>query len=58
MAVGRSVGVARIMSLEIEVSLLSGRSVALEAETDELVEAFKSRAQKALAEGRGRLLDC
>ena len=45
------------MPLTVEVSLLSGRRVSLAAEPDESVEAFKSRAQEALAVGRGRLLD-
>ncbi|OLP99176.1 hypothetical protein AK812_SmicGene18269 [Symbiodinium microadriaticum] len=43
----------------LEVSLLSGRTVSLEAEPDESVKALRSRAQKALAVGTGtaKLLD-
>ena len=46
----------RIMPLTIIVSLLSGRKVSLEADPDETVETLRSRAQRALAVGRGRLL--
>ena len=45
------------MPLAIELSLLSGRTVSLEADPDETVKTFRSRAQKTLAVGRGRLLD-
>ena len=44
------------MPLTIEVSLLSGSTVSLEAEPDESLETFKCRAQRALAVGRGRLV--
>ena len=45
------------MPLLIQVSLLSGRTVSLEAEPDEPVKALRGKAQKALAVGTGRLLD-
>ena len=45
------------MPLTIHVSLLSGRTVLLEAGPEETVEALRSRAQKTLAAGRGRLLN-
>ena len=45
------------MALAIEVSLLSGRSVVLEAEKDEPVKQFKLTAQELLAVGWGRLSD-
>ena len=50
-------GFSRTMSRTIQVGLLSGRSVSLEVGPDEPLEALQSRAQKALAVGRGRLLD-
>ena len=43
--------------LKMEVSLLSGRSVLLEAGLDDTVETLRSRAQEALEVGRGRLVD-
>ena len=46
-----------VRSISIEVGLLSGRTVALEAGPDELVGALSMKAQKALAVGRGRLFD-
>ena len=45
------------MLLTIEVSLLSGRTVSVEAGLEETVETLKHRAQQTLAIGRGRLLD-
>ena len=45
------------MSLAIEVSLLSGRVVSLEARPDESVESLKARALESLAVHRGRLVD-
>ena len=45
------------MSLSIEVSLISGRSVSLEVQPDESVESLQLRAQRALAVGKGRLLN-
>ena len=44
------------MYLTLEVSLLSGRTVSLEAGLDESVAALRRKAQKTLAVGRGRLL--
>ena len=44
------------MPFTIEVSLLSGRSVSLEARPDEPVQSLQSRAQRTLAVVRGRLL--
>ena len=41
----------------VQVGLLSGRAVALDAEQDEEVASFKHRAQTALGVGRGRLLN-
>ena len=43
--------------LTIEVTLLSGKRVSLEAGADESVESLKKRARKALAIGRATLLD-
>ncbi|CAE7775016.1 unnamed protein product [Symbiodinium sp. KB8] len=40
-----------------EVSLMSGKTVSLQAHSDESVESLRARAQKALGAGRGRLLD-
>ena len=45
------------MSLTIEVSLLSGRTVSLEAGPEESVDTLRRRAQETLASGRGRLLN-
>ena len=45
------------MSIAVEVGLLSGKSVSVQASLDEEVEALNRRAQAALAVGRGRLLD-
>ena len=45
------------MSLAIEVSLISGKTVSLEAEADESVESLRLRAQSALGVGKGRLLN-
>ena len=42
--------------LTIEVNLLSGRRVSLDAATDESVDTLTRRAQKTLGVGRGRLL--
>ena len=41
----------------VQVGLLSGRTVALNAEQDEGVESFRHRAQTALGVGTGRLLN-
>ena len=45
------------MSLAIKVGLLSGRMVSLEVGPHESVEELRTRAQKTLAVGRGRLFD-
>ena len=47
----------RIMSISVDVHLLSGKRVSLEVEADASVESLKQRAQRALATGRGRLLN-
>ena len=44
------------MSLTLEVSLISGKTVSLQADEDESMESLKVRAQRALGAGRGRLL--
>ena len=46
-----------IMSLTVEVGLLSGRMVALAAGPDESVEVLTRRAETMLAVSRGRLLN-
>ena len=43
--------------VSVQVSLISGRTVPVEAGLSEPVGAVKRRAQIALAVGRGRLLD-
>ncbi|OLQ01444.1 E3 ubiquitin-protein ligase HERC2 [Symbiodinium microadriaticum] len=45
-----------IMSISVDVHLMSGKSASLEVEADVSVESFKQRAQSALGVGRGRLL--
>ena len=45
------------MSVMVEVGLLSGKAITLEAHQDEQVEALALRAQIALGVGKGRLLD-
>ena len=45
------------MSITVEVGLLSGKSVTVEADLDEEVGTLKRRAQHALGVGRGCLLD-
>ncbi|CAE7445097.1 unnamed protein product [Symbiodinium natans] len=44
--------------LTLHVSLLSGRTVTLEAKPDHTVESLQVHAQTALNVCRGRLLDC
>ena len=44
------------MPLVIEVSLISGKTVLLQADVDESVDSLKQRAQIALGVGRGQLL--
>ena len=44
------------MSMCLQVSLISGRTVSLEIEVDAEVDTLKHRAQSALVVGRGRLL--
>ena len=46
-----------IMSIAVDVGLLSGRTVSVEAGLAESVATLKRRAQAALAVGKGRLLD-
>ncbi|CAE7241645.1 TRM11 [Symbiodinium sp. KB8] len=58
LAAERSCAAICAMSVDLEVGLLSGRSVALKADLEETVETLKRRAQTALAVGKqGRLLD-
>ena len=45
------------MSLVVDVSLISGKTVSVETRLDESVGTLKRRAQTALAVGTGRLLD-
>ena len=45
------------MSLTVEVSLISGKTVSLQTHGEESVESLRVRAQKALGAGKGRLLD-
>ena len=45
------------MSIAVDVGLLSGKTVSVEAGLDESVATLKRRAQTALAVGNGRLLD-
>ena len=45
------------MSITVEVSLLSGKTAALQAGPDETVKTLGQRAQLALGVGKGRLLD-
>ena len=45
------------MSITVEVSLLSGKTAAVEADLYEAVQAVAQRAQIALGVGKGRLLD-
>ena len=44
------------MSLTIEVSLISGKTVSLQTHEDESVESLRVRAQRALGVGKGRLV--
>ena len=45
------------MSIAVEVGLLSGNSVTVQASWQEDVEALNRRAEVALGVGKGRLLD-
>ena len=45
------------MSVVVDVALMSGKSVSVEARLDEPVATLKRRAQTALAVGKGRLLN-
>ena len=45
------------MTLTVEVSLISGKTVSLQTHEDESAESLSARAQKALGAGKGRLLD-
>ena len=45
------------MSLELEVSLISGKTVSLQTHADESVDSLRVRAQRGLGVGKGRLLD-
>ena len=45
------------MSIAVDVGLLSGRTVSVEAGLDESLATLKRRAQTALAVGKGRRLD-
>ncbi|CAE7939984.1 unnamed protein product [Symbiodinium sp. KB8] len=55
--VGAVDGPKVIMSISVDVHLLSGKSASLEVEADVSVESLKQRAQSALGAGRGRLLN-
>ena len=46
-----------IMSLTVEVCLISGKTVSLQTHGDESVESLRLRAQKALGARNGRLMD-
>ena len=46
-----------VMSITVEVSLLSGKTATVQAGLDETVETLAQRAQIALGVGKGRLLD-
>ncbi|OLP90907.1 putative E3 ubiquitin-protein ligase HERC2 [Symbiodinium microadriaticum] len=46
-----------VMSISVEVGLLSGKTATVEVGLDEQVSTLKLRAQTALGVGRGRLLD-
>ena len=46
-----------MMSLTLEVSLISGKTVPLKTDEDESVESLRVRAQRALGVGKGRLVD-
>ena len=45
-----------IMSITVDVHLISGKTVSLETETDVCLDDLKQRAQVALGVGKGRLL--
>ena len=45
------------MTLNIQVNLLSGRQVSVEAELHDSVEMLRRRAQKSLGVRLGRLID-
>ncbi|CAE7949302.1 HERC1, partial [Symbiodinium sp. KB8] len=45
-----------IMSMSFEVSLISGKTVSLQAHEEESVESLRVRAQRALGVGKGQLL--
>ena len=45
------------MSVVVDVGLISGKTVSVEAGLDESVATLKRRAQTALAVGKGRLVD-
>ena len=45
------------MSVVVDVGLISGKTVSVEASLDESVATLKRRAQTALAVRKGRLLD-
>ena len=49
--------VTAVMSVVVDVALISGKTVSVEAKLDEAVATLKRRAQTALAVGQGRLLD-
>ena len=45
------------MSMTVEVGLLSGRTVTVNADKNELVDSLRLRAQVALGVAKGRLVD-
>ena len=45
------------MSITIDVCLMSGRAISVEADLDSRVQMLKQRAQSALGVGKGLLLD-
>ena len=46
------------MPVVVDVSLMSGKTVSVEASLDEIVVTLKRHAQTALGVGQGQLLDC
>ena len=50
-------GATEAMSVVVDVGLMSGKTVSVEARLDESVATLKRRAQTALAVGKGQLLD-
>ena len=49
--------VTEAMSVVVDVGLISGKTISVEAKLDEIVATLMRRAHTALAVGKGRLLD-